>query len=66
MNMTSVGKIKENLKLQNAVTLKVIDIRIKNFIFITYSSDSVDLQNFIKFKVVMTTIVLILYGMTHT
>jgi hypothetical protein len=41
------GTFKKNLKLQNAITLKVIGIRRKNFIFIAYSSDSVGLQNLI-------------------
>jgi hypothetical protein len=38
---------KENLKPQNAVALKLIDIGRKNSIFITFSSDSVGLQNLI-------------------
>jgi hypothetical protein len=51
-----VGKIKENLKLQNAVTLKLIYIGRKNLTFFTYSSDSVDVQNFFE---IMSTGVLI-------
>jgi hypothetical protein len=39
----NLGKFKENVKLQNAITLKLIDIGRKNFTFITYSSGSDDL-----------------------
>jgi hypothetical protein len=46
----NVGKLEENLKLQNAVTLKLTDIGSKNFIFITYSPDSVGLQNVIEIQ----------------
>jgi hypothetical protein len=46
----NAGKFKENLKLQNAVTLKFIDIGRKNLIFITFSPDSVDLHSFIEIQ----------------
>jgi hypothetical protein len=39
MNITSAGKMRENQKLQNTITLKIIGRRAKSFIFITYSSD---------------------------
>jgi hypothetical protein len=42
-----VERIKENLKFQNAITLKLISTGRKNFILITYSSYSVRLQNLI-------------------
>lgn len=45
-----MGKIKENLKLQNSVTLKIIDMWRKNLTFFTYSSDSVGIQNSLKSK----------------
>jgi hypothetical protein len=54
-----VGKMKENLKLQNAVILKLIDIGRQNLAFFTYSSASVGIQNFIEIEVVMSTAVLI-------
>jgi hypothetical protein len=41
----NAGKMKENLKLENAITLKLIDTGRKNVIFITYT---VGLQNFIE------------------
>jgi hypothetical protein len=46
----NAGKHKENLKLQNAITLTLIDIGRKSIIFITFSSDSVGLQNVIEIQ----------------
>jgi hypothetical protein len=43
----NAGKFKENLKLQNAVTLKQVDMGRKNFIL----SDSAGLQNLIEIQV---------------
>jgi hypothetical protein len=44
------GGVKENLKLQNTITLKSVDIGRKNLTFITYPSDSVCLQNLIEIQ----------------
>jgi hypothetical protein len=46
----NAGTFKENLKIQNAITFKIIGTGRRNFIFITYSSDSVGLQNFIEIQ----------------
>jgi hypothetical protein len=47
------------LKTSKAVTLKLIDIGRRNLTVITYSPDTVGIQNFIEIKVVMSTAVLI-------
>lgn len=46
----NAGQFTENLKLENVITLNVSRIRRKNFIFITYTSDSARLQNFIEIQ----------------
>jgi hypothetical protein len=43
-------KKEENTVLQHVVTSKLTNTGMKNFIFITYSSDSVGLQNFTEIK----------------
>jgi hypothetical protein len=43
-----MGNGKENLKLQSAITFKLIYIRRKNFSFDLYSSDSVRVQHFVE------------------
>jgi hypothetical protein len=46
----SAGNVKENLQLQRVITLKLTDTGIKNFIFITYLSDSISFQNFVEIQ----------------